>query len=103
LFAFIKNGQSSAAEKVLALMEARGQKPNIVTWISLLSGYAHWQNFPGIIHTMERMDRAGFGNDEWTTKALARVVDRDSLLRNLEEITQVDIDDANRKQAMASS
>ncbi|MCJ1315106.1 hypothetical protein MMC15_000422 [Xylographa vitiligo] len=103
LFAFIKNGQSSAAEKVLALMEARGQKPNTVTWNSLLSGYAYWQNFPGIIHTLDRMDQAGFGNDEWTTKALARVVDRDALLRSLEESTKVDIDDANGKQAMAFS
>ncbi|MCJ1435508.1 hypothetical protein MMC27_004882 [Xylographa pallens] len=90
-YAFIKNGQSNAAEKVLALMEARGQKPNIVTWNSLLSGYARMQDFPGIVHTVNRMKQACLEDDEWTAKALARVVDRDSLLRSFEESTQEDI------------
>ena len=84
LFAFIKNRQLDAAEKVLVLMEARGQKPDSVTWTSLLSGYAHMQDFPGVVHTLNRIDRSGFEQDEWTTKALARVVDRDSLLRTFE-------------------
>ncbi|MCJ1415798.1 hypothetical protein MMC32_002131 [Xylographa parallela] len=94
-YAFIKNGQSNAAEKVLALMEARGQKPNTVTWNSLLSGYARMQDFPGIVSTVTRMKEACVEDDEWTAKALARVVDRDSLLRNFEESTQEDIDDWN--------
>ncbi|MCJ1379082.1 hypothetical protein MMC17_002182 [Xylographa soralifera] len=102
LFAFIKHRQSDAAEKVLSLMKARGQKPNIVTWNSLLSGYASMQDFPGMVSTLKRMDQACLEDDEWTAKALARVVDRDSLLRNFEESTQEDIDDTNGKQAMAS-
>ncbi|MCJ1293953.1 hypothetical protein MMC34_005510 [Xylographa carneopallida] len=102
LFAFVKHRQFNAAEKVLALMEARGQQPNIVTWNSLLSGYARLQDFPGIISTMERINQAGLATDEWTSKALARVVDRDLLLQTLEENTQKDINDMNGKQAMAS-
>ncbi|MCJ1283889.1 hypothetical protein MMC26_003220 [Xylographa opegraphella] len=94
-FALIKNGHSNAAEKVIALMEARGQKPSDVTWNSLLSGYAELQDFPGIIHTLQRMEQAGFEHDHWTTKALARVVDREALLRSLEESTKDNVDDTN--------
>ncbi|MCJ1389236.1 hypothetical protein MMC18_002092 [Xylographa bjoerkii] len=88
LFAFIRNRQSDAAEKVLALMEARGQKPDRVTWTSLLNGYARMQDFPGTIGTLERMNQAGFKEDEWTVKALSRVVDRVALLRAFERSTK---------------
>lgn len=84
LFAFIRNCQATAAEKVLTIMEARGQIPNHVTWTSLLSGYSAMQDLSGVVSTLKRMDQAGFKDDEWTTKALARVVDRDALLRQFE-------------------
>ncbi|MCJ1403471.1 hypothetical protein MMC11_006694 [Xylographa trunciseda] len=102
LFAFIKHRQSDAAEKVLALMEARGQKPNLVTWNSLLSGYARMQDFPGIVRTLRRMDQACLEDDEWTSKALARVIDRDELLRTFEKYTKEQTEDTNLEQALSS-
>ncbi|MCJ1475301.1 hypothetical protein MMC13_003963 [Lambiella insularis] len=88
LFAFIKHRQATAAEKVLTIMRSRKMTPNIVTWNSLLSGYAAMQDLSGVVSTLKRMDLAGIKHDEWTAKALTSVMDRDALLTMFERSTQ---------------
>ncbi|MCJ1412348.1 hypothetical protein MMC19_006442 [Ptychographa xylographoides] len=85
LFAFIRNRQSAASEKVLAIMMAQKMTPNQVTWNSLLSGYATMQDLPGVSWTMERMEKAEFQGNERTIQILGRVRNSNVLLGMLKE------------------
>jgi len=84
LHSFIRNRQASAAEKVLTIMQSRGHEPNHVTWNTLLGGYATMQDVIGVVGSMKRFEKAKLEADEWTMKALNRVVDRAALLEAFE-------------------
>ena len=88
LFAFIRNQQLAAAEKVLKIMQTRKQEPDHVTWNSLLNGYASEQNSEGVINTIQRLEKAGLEGDSWTRKALGRLEDKHNLLKALERSTK---------------
>ena len=81
LAAFMRHGQATAAEKVLAMMRDRGMEPNQVTWNTLISGYAGMQNIEGTIDVMRRMEREGYEVEERTMEAWGRVVDRKRLMQ----------------------
>ena len=87
LFAFVRNQQVAAAEKVLKIMQTRKQEPDQVTWTSLLSGYASMQNIGGVVNTLQRLEKTGLEGDSWTRKALSRVEDKNKLLEALERVT----------------
>ena len=80
LHSFIRNRQAAAAEKVLTIMQSRGHEPNQVTWNTLLGGYASMQDVIGVVGSLNRLEKAQLEADNWTMKALNRVVDRTALL-----------------------
>jgi len=80
LHAMFRARQKDAAEKVLAVMQAKGIKRDHVTWNTLLNGYARLQRSDMVIQTIHRMEADSFKPDEWAHRALSRVVDRQGLL-----------------------
>ncbi|MCJ1375225.1 hypothetical protein MMC20_006459 [Loxospora ochrophaea] len=87
LLAFVRHGQVNAAEKILKLMKARNIEPNDITWNTLIGGYAKLQNTIGIISSLQRMERAGFGVDDYTLKSLSGLVNRTRLFEWFEKAT----------------
>ena len=87
LFAFVCNGKPNAAERVLTIMKRRGYKSDEVTWNSLLNHYTRAQDIPGVVNTVERMEKAGFDTDDYTIKALGQVVDLPRLMEAFEKAT----------------
>ena len=82
---YILHKQSTAAEKVLTMMQARGLEPDVVTWNTLIGGYAAMQNIEGAFGMMKRMESQGYKPDPYTLRALARLWDREKLLSMLKE------------------
>ncbi len=81
--AYFRHGQKLAAEKVLEMMEARGMKPNDVTWNIIIRGYSKLQEVDNAVGAMKRMEAAGFEGDAYTLKGLGRIWDRNAVLEAL--------------------
>ncbi len=79
LYAYVRNSQMHAAEKVLQLMRQHGVEPDRVTWNSLVSGYAAQDDVGGVVDALQRMQQAGIAADGRTARALMRVRSRDAL------------------------
>ncbi|KAL8756616.1 MAG: hypothetical protein Q9199_002803 [Rusavskia elegans] len=74
------HGQRAAGEKIIEMMRARGIPPNLVTWNTIISGYASLQDAVGVVNAMKGLEAAGFESSSFTLKALARIRDRNQLL-----------------------
>jgi pentatricopeptide repeat protein len=85
LFAFARNGQMRAAERVLSLMKGHNIQPGLVTFNSLASGYAHSQDIAGMVRTLQRMDSQDIGLDDYSMKALAKFMDKEELMRAIRQ------------------
>lgn len=72
---FMKNKQHEKAEQCIDLMRKYGVEPDIATWNSMAAGYAHSQDVYGTVHSMRRLETAGFKANAWTMRAF-------SILRN---------------------
>ena len=83
--AYFRQGQKRAARKVLEMMEARGMKPNEVTWNTIISGYSQLQDVDGAVDAMQQMEVAGFDVDAHTLKGLGKLRDRDRVLEALKK------------------
>ncbi|KAL8859558.1 MAG: hypothetical protein Q9178_003957 [Gyalolechia marmorata] len=77
------HGQRAAGEKIVEMMRARGIPPSLVTWNTILSGYASLQDASGVVKAMKGMEAAGIEADSYTFKAVARLRDRNRLLNAL--------------------
>ncbi|KAL8924973.1 MAG: hypothetical protein Q9172_002455 [Xanthocarpia lactea] len=77
------HGQRAAGEKIVEMMRARGIQPSLVTWNTILSGYASLQDASGVVKVMKGMEAAGIEADSYTLKAMARLRNRDRLLNAL--------------------
>ncbi|KAF2847940.1 hypothetical protein T440DRAFT_470532 [Plenodomus tracheiphilus IPT5] len=82
--AFFKTGQVQAAERVFEIMRSRGIDPDQYTHGVLLRGYAKAQLVDRIGETMQQLD-AEHEMDPGLIQALSRVVDRENMMRVLEE------------------
>ncbi len=83
MLAYVRNRQYQASERVLELMMEHGMTPDVVTWTSLVAGYAHGQDIKGAVGAVKRMLRAGFDVGERTVHALMRIQDRRQLAREM--------------------
>ena len=90
---YMRHGQKLAAQKVLAMMRERDLQPNIVTWTTLIHGYAASQDTKGTIGALRQMEREGFEFNSWTMKALGMHKDRDTLLAKLKSSLNEDVAD----------
>ncbi|CBX91798.1 hypothetical protein IAQ61_000016 [Plenodomus lingam] len=82
--AFFKSGQVQAAERVFEIMRSRGVDPDQYTHGVMLRGYAKAQLVDQIGETMQHVD-AEHEMDPHLLQTLSRMVDREKLMRVLEE------------------
>ncbi|KAI8933960.1 hypothetical protein NX059_008734 [Plenodomus lindquistii] len=82
--AFFRTGQVQAAERVFEILRSRGVDPDQYTHGVLLRGYAKAQLVDRIGETMQHVDAENEMNPE-LLRALSRVVDREKMMRVLEE------------------
>ncbi|KAJ9642469.1 hypothetical protein H2199_004850 [Coniosporium tulheliwenetii] len=80
---FMRHRQTRAAEKVLQLMRKRGAEPNVVTWNSLVAGYAGAQDVEGAVGALKRMEGEGVQVDGYTVAALGHLRDRERVAKAL--------------------
>jgi pentatricopeptide repeat protein len=80
----MKHNQPAAAERVIQMMERQGMQPNLVTWNTLVSGYAALQEVNKVIDVTDKMKERGFDGDERTLEGLGRVINREKLLAALQ-------------------
>jgi len=69
LHAFKTNKQAGQAERVLQMMREQQIKPNRVTWNTLLSSYASFQDMQKTIWALRSMEGSGYAADDYTFKA----------------------------------
>lgn len=81
---FFRTGQVQAAERVFEIMRSRGIDPDQYTHGVMLHGYAKAQLIDRIGETMQHVD-ADHEMDVKLLQALSRVVDREKMMRVLEE------------------
>lgn len=80
---FMRHRQTQAAEKVLQLMRKRGAELNVVTWNSLVAGYAGAQDVEGAVGALKRMEGEGVQMDGYTVAALGHLRDRGRVAKAL--------------------
>ncbi|KAL8854660.1 MAG: hypothetical protein Q9221_000442 [Calogaya cf. arnoldii] len=97
---FFFHGQRAAGDKIIEMMRARGIPLNLVTWNTMISGYARLQDACSVVNAMKGMEAAGFEVDSYTLKALSRIKDRNQLLDALRRTAAND--DKVRSQLPAS-
>ena len=88
----LMQGNKMMAEQVLQVMRERGMEPNLVTWNTLIKGYAAMQNLPRTVGTLQDLEAAGFKPDVSTFKAFSRLKDQTKALKMMEGII-----DANKR------
>ena len=84
--AYFRHHQRRPAEKVLDMMRERGIHRDIVTWNTLIMGYARMQDVHAAVDAVERMKAAGFEVDSFTVKGLRHLRTEDRLRWALREI-----------------
>lgn len=88
ILGFMRHKQPEQAEQCIALMRQHGVEPNLVTWNSLTYGYAHLQDAHGVVHSLRRLETAGFKADDWTMRAFSMLRDREKAIVMMEEAVE---------------
>ncbi|KAF2722542.1 hypothetical protein K431DRAFT_283969 [Polychaeton citri CBS 116435] len=70
---FARGGETRKAESIINFMQEQGHQPNLITWNTLLSGYASEQYHDGVVATLKRIDENGFTWDRFTRGALRKL------------------------------
>ncbi|KAI9794777.1 MAG: hypothetical protein M1816_002905 [Peltula sp. TS41687] len=81
---YLSNRLPRQAERILDLMIEEGVQPSQITWNLIIMAYANMQFFRGVANAVRRMKAQGLEGDSWTIKAMAKIRERDKLLRELE-------------------
>jgi pentatricopeptide repeat protein len=90
-FTILLNGllsrqEMNLAEQVIQVMKEYGVAPNIVTWNTLIKGYAAMQNLPRTVGALQDLEASGFKPDEDTFSAFARLKKQKQALRMMDSI-----------------
>ncbi|KAG5939783.1 hypothetical protein E4U53_007733 [Claviceps sorghi] len=72
------------AEQLLHVMREHHIAPNLATWNTIISGYAHMQNIPRTVDALQDMEATGLKPDTYTFKAFARLKDQATALKLME-------------------
>jgi pentatricopeptide repeat protein len=80
------------AEQVRQALREHNLEPNIVTWNTLVKGYASMQDLSQTVGTLQDLEAAGYKPDMHTFKAFAKLKDQTRALEMMEKII-----DENRK------
>lgn len=87
-----KRGEKLMAEQVLQVMREHDIEPNIITWNTLIRGYASTQSMDQTVSTLQDMEAAGHSPDSFTFKAFGKLKRQEEALKKMEGII-----DVNRK------
>jgi pentatricopeptide repeat protein len=102
---FISHGQARAAEKVLTMMESRGVAPNLVTWNSLVVGYARMQDIEMTVDAIDRLEQTGFKVDDFTVRSVTLIRDHRRLIEAMKAKAdaklKLSLEEQDRMQNMA--
>ncbi|QBZ54753.1 hypothetical protein PoMZ_10462 [Pyricularia oryzae] len=92
--ALMLDGQVREAEATLQMMRDQGNPPDIVTWNTLVRGYAQLQDVDGTVRSLQRMEQEGFQSDDHTIFAFNYLspANRDLAMAKMEKVIE-----ANRK------
>ncbi len=74
---FARHGMMELAEQVRAYMCNKGIEEDIVTWNTLLSGYSRARDLDGAMDVLRRGHAQGATWDEWSTKVVRQLEDKD--------------------------
>ncbi|KAK5171067.1 uncharacterized protein LTR77_004211 [Saxophila tyrrhenica] len=75
LHGFSRHGQTRLAERVLQYMRKLGVKEDIVTWNTLIHGYAKVQDEEGVVESVRRGAEGGVVWDRWTEGGVGKLRD----------------------------
>ncbi|KAK2056562.1 pentatricopeptide repeat domain-containing protein [Colletotrichum caudatum] len=85
LHGFLSHKEKGSGERILAMMRQHGVEPNLVTWNTLVSGYAKSQDVNKTVHSLQRLEAAGYEADDYTLRAFSNLVNREAALRKMED------------------
>ncbi|KKF93525.1 Pentatricopeptide repeat-containing protein mitochondrial [Ceratocystis platani] len=77
--------RSDNTDQVLQMMQEHGIKPILISWNTLISGYARAQHPQQVSETLIKLHRSGFQPDDWTRRAFARLRDKETVIRGLQK------------------
>ncbi|KAF9887482.1 hypothetical protein FE257_010199 [Aspergillus nanangensis] len=103
LSAFVYNRQPLAAEKVQEMMAKHGVEYNMVSWNTIINGYANAQNIPEVANTIKAMEDEGFSIDAYTMKSLRYLRDPERLWVAIEELDKPSEPDHENASDMSES
>lgn len=76
--------EADKAERVMEIMEENGVQPSIVTYNTLIAGYANAQNVRKTVKALQRLEGAGLAGDDFTFRAWAYLSDKEAALELME-------------------
>ncbi|GME26812.1 hypothetical protein GTA08_BOTSDO00258 [Neofusicoccum parvum] len=86
--AFMRHNQPEAARRVMQTMSAYDQKPNEVTWNSLVKGYGRLQDVDNVLATIRDMQLQKVQLGAFSLRVLGRMKEGDKLSKGLREIEE---------------
>ncbi|PLB35892.1 pentatricopeptide repeat protein [Aspergillus candidus] len=89
LSSFTYNRQPMAAERVKDMMAKYGVEFNMVTWNTIISGYANAQNVPEVAKAIKAMEAQGLSIDAYTMKSLRYLHDPEQLWEVVKELDEL--------------
>lgn len=87
-----QQGDRMRVKQVVQAMREHGLEANLVTWNTLVRGYASMQDLRRTVASLQDMEAAGLTPDHFSLKAFGRLRNQDAALRMMEAII-----DANRE------
>lgn len=81
---FMRLRQTRSAEKVLSMMVRRNIQPEMVTWTSLIAGYARMQDPIMTANAVQRFEEAGFESDDHIHRVLSKIWHQNKLINEME-------------------
>ncbi|KAK1967534.1 pentatricopeptide repeat domain-containing protein [Colletotrichum sublineola] len=85
LHGFMSHKEKGSGERILAMMRQHGVEPNLVTWNTLVAGYAKSQDVNKTVQSLQRLEGAGYEADDYTLRAFSKLVNREAALRKMED------------------
>ncbi|KAF7549835.1 hypothetical protein G7046_g8210 [Stylonectria norvegica] len=82
----LMRGEKALGEQVLQVMMENDIPPNMVTWNSLVKGYASMQNISRTVGALQDLEAAGFKPNVHTFKAFDRLSDQGKALEQMDSI-----------------
>lgn len=84
MYGFMRHKHPREAENILTLMSEHGLKPTLVTWNTLVAGYAKMQKIPQAVKMMQHLEAEGFQADDWTMRAFSYVGNKHRAIKLME-------------------